>query len=148
MNFEGGNRSNAIFYENHTSAKITHSPFLHITTPLTVKDISKNNTVVRIGTVMWKFTATNGDILYLPGLAYHLPTADIRLLSPQAYHQMYGGESRVDGNNVLMSLPPKRRSNQRLHSINIQIEKGISNLPIVHKVSCTDDEREQFGPHL
>ena len=115
---------------------------------LIIKDISKNNTVVGIGTVMWKFTATNGDILYLPGLAYHLPTADICLLSPQAYHQMYGGESRVDGDNVLMSLPPKRGSNQRLHSINIPIEKGISNLPIVHKVSCTDDEREQVGPHL
>ena len=52
-----------------------------------VKDISKVNVVKGIGTVMYKFVATNGDLLYLPSLAYHLDSADIRLFSPQTYHQ-------------------------------------------------------------
>ena len=60
---------------------------------ITVKDISKTNHVRGIGTVMYKFVASNGDLLYLTGLAYHLETADIRLFSPQAYHQLYGGRS-------------------------------------------------------
>ena len=57
-----------------------------------------------IGTVMYKFVATNGDLLYLPGLAYHLDTADICLFSPQNYHQLYGGSSTIDGDKVVMKL--------------------------------------------
>jgi len=53
-----------------------------------VKDISKVNQVRCIGTMMYKFVAINGDLLYLPGLAYHLDTADICLFSPQNYHQL------------------------------------------------------------
>ena len=74
------------------------------TCDIPVKDISKTNRVKGIGTVMYKFTATNGDLLYLPGLAYHLETADIRLFSPQTYHQLYGGSSVIDGYRVIMHL--------------------------------------------
>lgn len=52
-----------------------------------VKDISKTNYVMGIGTVLYKFRATNGDDVFLPTVAFHLPTAEIRLLSPQSYHQ-------------------------------------------------------------
>ena len=69
-----------------------------------VKYISKVNRVRGIGPVMYKFVATNGDLLYLPGLAYHLDTADICLFSPQTYHQLYGGSSTIDGNKVVMKL--------------------------------------------
>ena len=51
-----------------------------------VKDISHTNTVVGVGTAIWKLTASKGDSIYLPFICYHLPTADIQLLSPQAYH--------------------------------------------------------------
>ena len=71
-------------------------------TPVT--DVSKVNQVRGIGTVMYKFFAKNGDLLYMPGLAYHLTTADIRLFSPQTYHQLYGGSSTIDGDKVIMKL--------------------------------------------
>jgi hypothetical protein len=42
-----------------------------------VKDISKVNQVIEVGTVMHKFRATNGKYIFLPGVPFHLPTADI-----------------------------------------------------------------------
>ena len=42
-----------------------------------VKDISKLNKVIGFGTKLHKFNATNCDLLYVPVLFYHLPSADI-----------------------------------------------------------------------
>ncbi len=42
-----------------------------------VKDISKVNWVIGVGTVMHKFRVTNGKDIFLPGVSFHLPTADI-----------------------------------------------------------------------
>ena len=87
-----------------------------------VKDVTKMNKVVGIGTVLYKMKATNGDILFLPGLAYHLKTADIRLFSPQTYHQLYHGRSSLDGDHVVMHLkkPPE---GLRSHSVKMPIDK-------------------------
>jgi hypothetical protein len=58
--------------------------FIHYETcKIEVNDISKVNHVIGIGTVMYKFRALNGDDVFLPGVAFHLPTAAIRLLSPR-----------------------------------------------------------------
>jgi hypothetical protein len=56
---------------------------------------------------MWKFEASDGTLIYLPLLCYHLPTADICLISPQTYHQLHGGESRLveQGSQIVMDLP-------------------------------------------
>jgi len=72
-----------------------------------VQDIAHKNKVVGVGTVMWKLTATNSDTVYMPLVCYHLPTADIRLMSPQSYHQRHGGMSHLvdEGRNVEMRLP-------------------------------------------
>ena len=117
------------------------------TCDIPVKDISKTNRVKGIGTVMYKFTATNGDLLYLPGLAYHLETADIRLFSPQTYHQLYGGSSVIDGDRVIMHLQQQAEYKIR-HDIEIPIDKPNSNLPIIHNVFCSDMEREKIGHHF
>ena len=98
-----------------------------------VKDITKVNRVIGIGTVMYRFIATNGDVLYLPSLAYHLVTADIRLFSPQTYHQLYGGRSEIDGNKVLMKLQKQNDFTLR-HDIQIDIDKQYTNLPVVYDV--------------
>ncbi len=42
-----------------------------------VKDISKVNRVIGVGTVMHTFRATNGEDIFLPGVSFHLLTADI-----------------------------------------------------------------------
>jgi hypothetical protein len=52
-----------------------------------VKDISKVNRVVGIGTTMYRFVDSVGETIYTPCLSYHLPSAEIRLFSPQTYHQ-------------------------------------------------------------
>ena len=110
-----------------------------------VKDISKVNRVKGIGTVMYRFYATNGDLLYLPGLAYHLDKADIRLFSPQTYHQLYGGRSTLDGDKVKMHLMKQPHLHIR-HDIEIPIDRDNTNLPIVFHVACTDVEKKDFGP--
>ncbi len=61
---------------------------------ITVKDIARTNTVIGIGTTLHKFKIDGNDI-FLPCLSYHLPSAEIRLFSPQTYHTLYGGHSTV-----------------------------------------------------
>ena len=112
-----------------------------------IKDIARTNQVKGIGTVMYKFLATNGDVLYLPSLAYHLDTADIRLFSPQTYHQLYGGSSKLDGDHVLMQLMKQPHLEIR-HDVEIDIEKGGTNLPMIYNVACSDKEKREIGPHF
>ena len=111
-----------------------------------VKDISKTNTVLGIGTVMYKLKATNGDELLVPGLSYYLPECDIRLMSPQVYHKLYGGCSIVDGEKVDWRLN-KQVDMDHVHRIEIPMDKD-TNLPMMFNVSCTDEERATIGPHF
>jgi hypothetical protein len=62
-----------------------------------VPDVTKVNKVIRIGTTLHKFVDVAGNNVYLPCVSYHLPLTDIRLFSPQVYHQIYGGNSVVIG---------------------------------------------------
>ena len=114
-----------------------------------VQDIAHTNKVVGVGTVMWKLTATNRDTVYLPLLCYHLPKADICLLSPQSYHQRHGGRSELvdEGRTVLMHLPQHGRG-RPAHVLKIPIDIRGTNLPIVFDVWCTQHERDNIGPHL
>ncbi len=56
-----------------------------------VRDVTKVNTVVGIGTTLHKFTDIKGNPVYLPCVLYHLPETDVCLFSPQTHHQMHGG---------------------------------------------------------
>jgi hypothetical protein len=71
---------------------------------LDVRDITKVNKVVGIGTTLHKFVDNNGNHIYLPFVSYHLPTTDVRLFSPQIYHQLHGGHSVVNGDKVVMKF--------------------------------------------
>ena len=114
-----------------------------------VQDISKTNTVIGIGTVMWKFETIEKRVIYLPLLCYHLPTADIRLLSPQTYHQLHGGASHLIGNGSAISMEIRACGpNLPAQLIMIPIEKQSTNLPVVYDVACTDYERETYGQNL
>eukprot|EP00956_Cyclotella_meneghiniana_P000566 scaffold631_cov49-Cyclotella_meneghiniana.AAC.3 len=68
----------------------------YIECSIPVNDIARTNMVVGIGTTLHKFLV-DGNELFLPCLSYHLPTADVRLFSPQTYHTIYGGHSVVTG---------------------------------------------------
>ena len=114
-----------------------------------VQDIAHKNKVVGVGTVMWKLTATNGYTVYLPLLCHYLPTADIRLLSPQTYHQRHGGSSHLidEGRTVEMHLP-QQGFGHPAHKLRIPVDVRGTNLRILDDVWWKDHERKKIGPHL
>ncbi len=89
-----------------------------------VWDVTKVNKVIGIGTTLHKFTNTDGKPVFLLCVSYHLPQTDVCLISPQTYHQMHGGYSKVYEQSIQMKL--------RTSTINITIEQGLTNLPVVH----------------
>ena len=62
-----------------------------------VKDVSKVNGVIRIGTIINNFIDKNGDAFYFTCMLYHLCQTCVSLLYPQNYHHMHGGHSLVHG---------------------------------------------------
>ncbi len=90
---------------------------------LPVRDVTKVNTAVGIGTTLHKFTDINGNLVYLPCVLYHLPELDVCLFYPKTYHQMHGGYSEVHSNCVRMLL--------KTSTIEIQIVREDHNLHVV-----------------
>jgi hypothetical protein len=80
------------------------SDFIDYKCGIPVRDVTKVNTVVGIGTTLHKFTDINGNPVYLPCVLYHLPETDARLFSPQTYHQMHGGYSEVHSSCIRLLL--------------------------------------------
>ena len=107
---------------------------------VSVKDIARNNKVLGVGTVMWKFTNREGKEVFLPLVCYHVEHAAIRLLSPQQYFKSHGGRAELSGNSVNWHLPNKA-------IIDIPIDER-SNLPMIWNVSTTSSEQKDIGPHL
>jgi hypothetical protein len=69
-----------------------------------VRDVTKVNKVIGIGTTIHKFTDINRNPVFLPCVSYHLPQTDIRPFPPQTYHQMHGGYSEVYSQRIMMKL--------------------------------------------
>jgi hypothetical protein len=90
---------------------------------VTVKDIAWTNSVLRIGTIMWKLPTTKGHPVFIPAVAYHMHDCDIRLFSPQSYFNLHGGDATVTARSVMMRLPDN-------HVVNILIDPTI-NLPVI-----------------
>ena len=65
-------------------------------------------------------------------VAYHLPTTDARLFSPQIYNQLHGGY-------VYMTLQGWRPK------ITIPIENGSSNLPCVYNSFVSDKVKREYA---
>ena len=92
-----------------------------------VRDVTKVNKVIGVGTTLHKFVDVAGNNVYLPCVSYHLPSTDIWLFSPQVYHQIYGGHSVVNGDEVVMRVCEEGRP----ITIAIPIDRDGANLPIV-----------------
>ena len=95
--------------------------------------------VVGIGTTLHKFLV-DGNELFLPCLSYHMPTADVRLFSPQTYHTIYGGHSVVTGDMAQMYID--------FLKVEVEIDREGSNVPMVHGCSVSPKEMEEHGPHI
>jgi hypothetical protein len=104
-----------------------------------VHDIACTNTVIGIGTTWHKFTVNSEDIL-LTCLFYHLPSADVRLFSPQTFHTLYGGHSAVFGDDVQMFINSMR--------IDVAINRESANIPMVHNCWVSPLEMMEHGSHI
>jgi hypothetical protein len=102
-----------------------------------VWDVTKVNKVIGMGTTLHKFTGTNGKPVFLPCVSYHLPQTNVRLFSPQTYHQMNGGYSKVYPQSIQMKLCTS--------TISITIEQGLTNLPVVHDSFVSEKAKHGLG---
>ena len=102
-----------------------------------MNDIVRTNLVIGIGTTLHKFK-WNDENIYLPCLLYHLPSAEIRLFSPQTHHTLYGRHSVVFGDAAVKMIDKI--------SISIPINGEMGNVPIVYKSACTAKEIKEIGP--
>ncbi|EJK66248.1 hypothetical protein THAOC_12847, partial [Thalassiosira oceanica] len=108
---------------------------------LKVKDVSSTQTVIGIGTTLYKFVDTMGRPVFVPCISYHLPTTDVRLFSPQAHHQIWKpSESHLtdDGTRVVFT--------DRGVTIDIPIDRAAGNIPLVYNCSTTREEQRRYGP--
>ncbi len=69
--------------------------FDYVKCSIPVRDISKVNEVIGVATTIHKFVDTKGQLVYLPQVAYHLPSSEVRLFRPQVFHQSCGGKSII-----------------------------------------------------
>ena len=47
-----------------------------------VKGVAGNGKVAGRGTILWRYTTRDGEQVYVPLTAYHMPGADVRLMTP------------------------------------------------------------------
>ncbi len=102
-----------------------------------VHDVTKVDKVIGIGTTLHKFTNTDGNPVYLPCILYHLPEIDVRLFSPQTYHQIHGGYSEVYGQSIQMKI--------HTSTIAISISRDLTNLPVVFDSFVTEKAQRALG---
>ncbi len=127
-----------LFWDTGGSAGLTPfcSNFInYVECDIDVRDVTKVNKVIGICTTLHKFVDVAGNNVYLPCVSYHLPLTDIRLFSPQVYHQIYDGHSVVNGNEVIMRV----REEGRPIRIAIPIDRDGTNLPVVRN-SCVSEK--------
>ena len=91
----------------------------------TIKDILR--------TVMWKLKSRQGDEVFIPCVAYHMPECDIRLMSPQCYFQTHGGHAEMTEHMVTIHLPGVDK-----HIIDVPIDK-VTNLPVTSNHAASND---------
>jgi hypothetical protein len=140
----GGNldpRTLVLIWDTGASFGLTpfHSDFIgYVKCDIPVRDVTKVNKVIGIGTTVHKFMDTNGNPVFLPCVLYHLPQTDVRLFPPQTYHQMHGGYSEVYSQSVQMKL--------RTSCIQIDIVRDHANLPVVHDSYVSEKAKQGIGP--
>jgi hypothetical protein len=112
----------------------------YVACTIPVRDFTKVNTVIGIGTTLHKFTDTKGSPVYLPCVSYHLRQTDVCLFSPHVYHQMHGGYSEVHGNCIKMLL--------KTSEIQIAIVKEKHNLPVVFDSFASPKAKRAFASNI
>ncbi len=95
------------------------------------------NTVIGVGTLMWKFHTISGKTVFVPQVGYHMPKASVRLFSPQSYFRQFGGHGEIFGDNFLMHLADGQ-------TIEFPVDK-VTILPLFNGCSCSLTEKRAHG---
>ena len=69
-----------------------------------IKDLSSSNTVAGEGIVRWNLQDSLGNPVEIELIGYHIPTAEVRLLSPQVLLKTVGGSAVMKENKIKFSL--------------------------------------------
>ena len=83
----------------HRSDFLSYKP-----SKMKVKDLSASNQVKGEGIVRWTFRDADGAPVNVERLGYHMPTAEVRLLSPQVLLQTVGGYTHQTADRLDISL--------------------------------------------
>ncbi len=71
---------------------------------MTIRDLSSSNSVAGEGIIRWSMQDEHGDLVHIELLGYHIPTAEVRLLSPQVLLKTIGGQSKQTVLGIKVSL--------------------------------------------
>ena len=107
---------------------------------IAVKDVTKINHMIGIGTMFHNFKNDKGKDVFIPCVSYHLPTTHVRLFSPRTYHQMHGCNSYLCGDCLEMNMKDNR--------IFIPIHCELVNLPIVYNSFVSAKYKKEVGQHI
>ncbi len=69
-----------------------------------IKDLSLSNKVAGEGIVRWNLEDSLGNPVEVEVLGYHIPTAEVRLLSPQIFLKTIGGKASFDETEIKFNL--------------------------------------------
>jgi hypothetical protein len=72
-------------------------------------------------------------------VSYHLPTTDVRLFSPQIYHQLHGSHSVVNSNEVVIKFCKEGAL------ILIHIDRNTTNLPVMHNSFVSEKVKREHA---
>jgi hypothetical protein len=100
-----------------------------------IRDLLSSNSVAGEGIIRWSMQDEHSDLVNIELLGYHIPNADVRLLSPQVLLKTIGGFST-----------------QTVHGVKVSLDNGInlsaafcphSNLPII-PLACETSSKQCF----
>jgi hypothetical protein len=69
-----------------------------------IKDLSSSNQVVGEGLIRWSLCDATGAVVDIELMGYHIPTADVRLLSPQVLLWSFGGHALLNSSGMDICL--------------------------------------------
>jgi len=107
---------------------------------LPVKTVASNGSIVGGGFILRKYKTRSGSIVYVKSFDYHMPSAEVRLTSPQSLiKSMKSGRAVIDAvrDNIEWHLPDGE-------ILDIPIDPA-TNLPTFpNGFVCTDLEKQRF----
>jgi hypothetical protein len=69
-----------------------------------IKDLSSSNQVAGEGIIQWLIKDHRGELLMVELLGYHIPKAEVHLLSPQVLLRTIGGQALQITINIEITL--------------------------------------------